>query len=342
MKRIYLIVIVIIIAMVSLLLVSCGGIDSSAECDHHWVEANCTTPRTCSKCDIQEGTAVGHKWEYANCTRPKICSICGTQDGVSLGHMWNDANCTTPKTCSRCGTQEGVELGHQWVDATCSKPKTCERCNEITGEVADHIYVDDICTMCHQKSPLAIQLEKGQKIYTNLDRIAHENSDISRSKLAAWKFSIFEANDEYYLFRVEELIADFSESIGFDESEVRKAIDQYSNKLGFDESNIFRLHMIREFKYSVPIMQIIYENKGTIKEIDSLMEETKKLLDEMASEYGDQTKYDELMELYDNVKKHHDLVRSPSGSLVSWVYDVKEPLDKIKELLETLNLVYIR
>ena len=50
--------------------------------DHEWVDANCTTPRTCSLCGETEGEALGHTWVEATCTTPRTCSTCGTTVGT--------------------------------------------------------------------------------------------------------------------------------------------------------------------------------------------------------------------------------------------------------------------
>lgn len=73
-----------------------------------------------------------HTWVNATCTTLKTCEICGVTEGKVLGHTWGDATCTTPKTCKVCGTTEG-KLGHKWKSATYSTPKTCNICGEIDG-----------------------------------------------------------------------------------------------------------------------------------------------------------------------------------------------------------------
>lgn len=87
---------------------------SGCQCEHEWVEADCDTPKTCSKCEITEGT--------------------------SLSHRWRDADCVTAKTCAECGTTEGEPLGHDpgsWIikkdkiNDTQHKERYCERCDEL-------------------------------------------------------------------------------------------------------------------------------------------------------------------------------------------------------------------
>lgn len=84
------------------------------------------------------GCQCEHKWIEANCTTAKICSECGETEGESLGHEWKDADCLTAKICTECGTTEGEPLGHDpgsWivrrniVDAEQYKERFCEVCD---------------------------------------------------------------------------------------------------------------------------------------------------------------------------------------------------------------------
>ncbi len=89
-----------------------------------WSEATCTSPKTCSKCGINEGKALEHTYNVtditeATCTEDGkkiyVCSLCGntyTEDIPAKGHSWKDATCTEPKTCKLCGTTQGNALGH--------------------------------------------------------------------------------------------------------------------------------------------------------------------------------------------------------------------------------------
>lgn len=69
---------------------------------HQWVDATCTTPKTCSICKETEGEPTPHQWVDATCTSPKKCSVCGTTNGKPLGHNVSASNSGIPK-CTRCG-----------------------------------------------------------------------------------------------------------------------------------------------------------------------------------------------------------------------------------------------
>ena len=53
---------------------------------HDWVEASCTAPKTCSRCEKTEGEALEHQWEAATCKAPKTCDTCGLTEGEPLPH----------------------------------------------------------------------------------------------------------------------------------------------------------------------------------------------------------------------------------------------------------------
>ncbi len=83
---------------------------SSCGCKHEWIDATCTTPKTCSLCQEIEGEANGHNWLDATCTAAKSCKNCDTTEGEALGHDWLEATTEDPITCSRCKVTEGTRL----------------------------------------------------------------------------------------------------------------------------------------------------------------------------------------------------------------------------------------
>lgn len=125
---------------VLLLVLACLLVFTGCQCEHEWVEANCTTAKTCSLCGEVEGTPLGHTWAAATCETAKTCETCGETEGEALGHSWEEATCVTPKTCRNCNLTEGEALGHTWMEATTEAPKTCETCGLTEGE---RIMTDD-------------------------------------------------------------------------------------------------------------------------------------------------------------------------------------------------------
>ncbi|MGM9586364.1 MAG: hypothetical protein ACI3VA_02600 [Candidatus Limivicinus sp.] len=103
----------LLLLVLSLVLISgCG-------CEHEWVDATCTEPKTCSLCGNTEGKPLGHTWEEATCAEPKTCSLCGETEGEALGHKpgsWREeidyvhAFKEKMRYCSVCGERVDVEF----------------------------------------------------------------------------------------------------------------------------------------------------------------------------------------------------------------------------------------
>ncbi len=150
------------IAIVSLLVLAFGACD--ATCEHEWVDADCTTPKTCSKCDETEGEALGHTEVTdaavdATCTATGLtegthCSECGTvlaeQTVIgALGHDLYSYNAKDPdcvnagykayEACSRGDYTTYEEIAatgvHTGGEATCKDKAVCTGCNQPYGEL---------------------------------------------------------------------------------------------------------------------------------------------------------------------------------------------------------------
>lgn len=94
-------------------------VSSGCKCKHEFTQADCTTPKTCTKCGETEGEPLGHKWKDADCTNPKTCSVCGATEGKPLGHKpgsWEKTDealigGTEQRKCTVCG--ETVETQYE-------------------------------------------------------------------------------------------------------------------------------------------------------------------------------------------------------------------------------------
>lgn len=86
-----------------ILLTGCGH-------EHTWIEATCTEPKKCSKCEATEGEPLGHTWVDATCSEAKHCSVCGETEGEPLEHTLTEANYQQPATCEVCGATVGEPL----------------------------------------------------------------------------------------------------------------------------------------------------------------------------------------------------------------------------------------
>ncbi len=135
---------------------------------------------TCSSCGdnyTESISATGHSWKNESCEEPKTCTKCGITSGDALGHDYNARTTKNPTctengiktyTCIECGdvyTKNIPALGHDYDSgvvtnkATCKatgvKTYTCEDCGAtMTSTIAKlttHTYsnnCDKSCNVC--------------------------------------------------------------------------------------------------------------------------------------------------------------------------------------------------
>ena len=143
---------------------------------HTWVNATCTTPRTCSTCKVTEGDALGHDWNEWVVTIPATENAVGEKkrtckrdashtetdtipmlththsfirEEVDDKYLKTAATCTTKaiyfKSCA-CGAngtetfETGSALGHTGGTATCTEKSVCTRCNQAYDNALGHDY----------------------------------------------------------------------------------------------------------------------------------------------------------------------------------------------------------
>ena len=148
-----------------------GMLGGETTCEHDWIGATCTAPKTCSLCGATDGEANGHTEETvagtaATCTEAgmtdgKKCSVCGEttveQTAIAaLGHTeeivagtaatCTEAGMTDGKKCSVCGVttveQTAIEaLDHKAGedDGDVTTAVTCERCDHVFVEAKEAI-----------------------------------------------------------------------------------------------------------------------------------------------------------------------------------------------------------
>lgn len=148
-----------------------GMLGGETTCEHDWIGATCTAPKTCSLCGATDGEANGHTEEIvagkaATCTEAgmtdgKKCSVCGettVEQSViaALGHTeeivagtaatCTEAGMTDGKKCSVCGVttveQTAIEaLDHKAGedDGDVTTAVTCERCDFVFVEAKEAI-----------------------------------------------------------------------------------------------------------------------------------------------------------------------------------------------------------
>ena len=104
----YSVLTMILALLLSLSLVACGteptdNTTATTEkvcAQHQWVEANCTTPKTCLTCGVTEGSRLENAHAYAASGEWYACVFCGTQapdDSKACTHV------TGKDTCPICG-----------------------------------------------------------------------------------------------------------------------------------------------------------------------------------------------------------------------------------------------
>ena len=71
--------------VLSICLALCLSLLSGCSCDHDWIDATCTEPKTCAKCDETKGKPLGHKpgkleetvdEESSTVIRKEYCTVC--------------------------------------------------------------------------------------------------------------------------------------------------------------------------------------------------------------------------------------------------------------------------
>ena len=123
-------------------------------CEHDWMDATCTLPKTCSVCGVTEGDPIGHTEETiagtaATCTESgktegKKCSACGeitVQQTVieALGHT-EEIITGTPATCTENGLSDGKKC------TTCGDTTVAQKVIPANGHVdKDKNYICDDC-----------------------------------------------------------------------------------------------------------------------------------------------------------------------------------------------------
>ena len=105
----------VLVALFMLSSCSQSTTSSQSQCQHQWIEATCSQPKTCSICNTIIGNPLGHSWRSATCVEPKICTICNEVSGEPLGHTEVIDKAISP-TCTTNGFTEG---------------KHCSVCNKI-------------------------------------------------------------------------------------------------------------------------------------------------------------------------------------------------------------------
>ncbi len=87
-----------------------------------------------------------HVWVDADCTTAKTCSLWGETEGEALGHSYGEATETVAPDCTNAGEME----------YTCS---ACGDVKTETVNALGHTYVDGACEMCGEAQPLEVTID---------------------------------------------------------------------------------------------------------------------------------------------------------------------------------------
>ena len=124
-------------------------VDTSNSRQHRHVfsVATCTEKSKCI-CGETTGNLLEHEFVDANCTSPKTCTKCGLEEGEKLGHDWKRYTCDQPEVCTKCNSTRGTGIPHSFLDGYCIV------CNAINPNVVvphEHVYdnaCDASCNTC--------------------------------------------------------------------------------------------------------------------------------------------------------------------------------------------------
>ena len=123
----------------------------------------------------------GHEWVDANCTTPKTCSVCGLTEGRELKHRWTAATCTSPQTCSVCQETEGTADpdAHNYVDGICTvceaplednttaAPALAGSATASTLEAQHALYKLDLATVFTDGISYTVSIDGGEAVAAN-------------------------------------------------------------------------------------------------------------------------------------------------------------------------------
>jgi len=153
----------------------------------------------------------------------------------------------------------------------------------------------------------------------------------------AWYFSIYTADDEDYLFDFEKALTDFVNVTGVKKTIARKYIEEETKNIDSKYGkNLVYLAALSTTEIAVGIVSYAYEEAGLNEANATILEEAKKKLKDMDTQYEDETLYSILKEYYTNSMSYYNFVVSPSGSfsqLSSTINGYKATIEKNKQEL---------
>ncbi len=142
----------VFVVVLALGITSCEGFPGLGNaCEHEWLDATCTTPKTCSLCGATDGEALGHNygaWETkteATCsTEGELASVCANCNGervetlAATGHNERtlvkvDAVPATHTANGNCEYYSCVDCDKLFADLTAAEELTAEQVVLLSG-----------------------------------------------------------------------------------------------------------------------------------------------------------------------------------------------------------------
>ena len=117
---------IVSVLLVALILCACG------ECDHQWSPATCTSPQTCEKCGISNGTPLGHDWIQTD-PSTRTCSRCGIKETLAAAPEAAPAEADTPVEAP--ATPEPTPVITHWYDDHVTRMSAQSAALEIPGDM---------------------------------------------------------------------------------------------------------------------------------------------------------------------------------------------------------------
>lgn len=142
-------------------------VDDEQEATGHtfseWVETTAPTctekgeeTRTCAcgATETQEIDANGHTWIDATCTTLKTCSVCNVTEGEALGHTGGTATEKEKATCDRCGEKYGDILSPETPNASDESDNSVETkggCSSTVAGISGAVFAVGLVAFCFNR-----------------------------------------------------------------------------------------------------------------------------------------------------------------------------------------------
>ena len=125
---------------------ACNLFSTTSVCNHQWVEATCTTPKTCSLCKATEGDALGHTGGNATCSQKAICTVCNEEYGESGIHSFTE-NVVKSEALKSAATCSSAAVYYK--SCSCGLVSTNAADTFMSGRIGRHQYGSGtVCTIC--------------------------------------------------------------------------------------------------------------------------------------------------------------------------------------------------